>query len=290
MAQHWIEAEGDNWLAALRTAAAAHRLTAVIDVAEAMHWFSDRWPHWGHWTEVFNLAAAGADEIGDGRITATQLNYLSWALNICDGDSAAAITTAQGAYAAAKSAHDVRQQGWARYYQSWAQYAAGDATAAFTAAQEAVRLAQQAGDRDALSQALGMVGRGYEELGRIDDALQVQRQRLAVASDPVRTLSPAVAAATALSARGSIGRLLINQGDWDAAVQVLLPAVAMADAIAIPTMQAVALAGLGEALCETGHRGEGLEHLQAAEALYQRLNDESETARVQALLHNYAGD
>jgi len=106
-----------HWLAALRTAAAGRRFIAVVDVAEAMHWYSDRWTHWGHWghwTEVFGLAAASAEELGDASATATQLNYRCWALSYCDGDSAAAIATAQRAYAVAESVVDVCQQRWAR--------------------------------------------------------------------------------------------------------------------------------------------------------------------------------
>jgi hypothetical protein len=41
-AQAWLQTEGDNWLAALRLAAAAGEHRRVVDVAEAVHWFSDR--------------------------------------------------------------------------------------------------------------------------------------------------------------------------------------------------------------------------------------------------------
>jgi tetratricopeptide (TPR) repeat protein/transcriptional regulator with XRE-family HTH domain len=290
LAQRWIETEADNWLAALRTAAAGRRFAAVVAVAEAMHWFSDRWAHWGHWTEVFGLASAAAEELGDARATATQLNYLSWALSVCDGDSGAAVTTAQRAYAVAESAGDVGQQGWALCYQAWAYFAEGDAEAVFAAARRALPLLRRAGDSDGLSQALFWIARGHEELGRTDDALRVYRQRLALVADPVNGPSPSVADSTALSTRASIGRLYIGKGEWDAAVQVLLPVVALADTVAIPAMQALALAGLGTALCETGRCGEGLEHLRAAEALYRRLGNEPETARVRALLRTYVGE
>jgi tetratricopeptide (TPR) repeat protein len=287
LAQQWIESEADNWLAALRSAAAGRRFATVIAVAESMHWFSDRWAHWGHWTEVFALASNAADELGDAPTTATQLNYLSWSLNICDGDCATAISTAERAYRAAESADDGRQQGWARYYQAWAQISAGEPAAALTAAGEASRLLREAGDLDGLSQVLNWIGRGYEGLGQIDDALEVYHQRLALVTDPVNAPSPTVAASTVLSSRTSIARMLIIKGDWGAAVEVLRPVTARAEAEPIPALQALALVVLGEALCETGHRGEGLEHLRTAQALYQRLNNESETARVQALVHKH---
>jgi tetratricopeptide (TPR) repeat protein len=131
-----------------------------------------------------------------------------------------------------------------------------------------------------------MVGRGLENLGRIDEAFESHRHQLAAVTDPATAPSPAVADASALFARASMGRLYNNNGDWDAAIEVLRPAVALVDTVAIPRMQAIALAGLGEALCETGAHGEGVEHLRAALVLYG-LNNESETARVQALLRKY---
>lgn len=286
VAQRWIESEADNWLAALRRAATEGRAVAVVAVAEAMHWFSDRWAHWGNWTEVFSLASVAAAELGDAAVTATQLNYLSWALNTCNGDSSAAIEVAQRAYATAALVHDTSQQGWARQYQALAQFDGGDAVAALAAAREASQLLQLAGDRDGLPQALGSVGRGYEELGRIDEALEIYHQKLAVVTDPATAPSSVVAAVSALSARVRIGGLHVERGEWSAAVEALSMAVAPAEAAGIPLLQARALTILGQALCKTGHRIEGVEHLQTAEAVYLRLNDTSETARIQALLRS----
>ena len=69
VAQHWIESDGANWLASLRTAAAGRRFGAVIDVAEAMDWFSDRWSERGHWAQVLRLARTAAEELGDAHTT-----------------------------------------------------------------------------------------------------------------------------------------------------------------------------------------------------------------------------
>lgn len=45
-ARAWLEAERDQWLAALRRAAATGHHRQVIDTADAMHWFSDLNQHW----------------------------------------------------------------------------------------------------------------------------------------------------------------------------------------------------------------------------------------------------
>ena len=288
LAEQWLVSESGNWLVALRAAALDRRFDAVLAAAGAMNWFADGWSHWGHWTEVFELGSDAAAELGDPSTTAAQLIYLSWSLDVCDGDSAAAAAAAERAFTEAKSVGDLRRQGQARYYQAAAQFAAGDDAAAFDAAQEALGLAQQAGDPAGLALALGMVGRGYEKLGSIEEALDSNRRWLAVVTEPATAPHPAIAAASALSARSSIARLFKSKGDWEAAAQALRPIVEQGDTVAIPRIQAQALAGLGEALCESGQCREGIAHLHAARALFQRLHNTSETTRIQALLHKYA--
>jgi len=124
-AEQWLRAESDSWLAALESAAAAGRHRRVLAVAEAMHWFSDRWIHWGHWPRVFTLSSRAGLALGDDGAAATHLNYLSWACATCLGDAATAAATAQHAHRRAVAAGDLRQQGWARAYLSSALLPAG---------------------------------------------------------------------------------------------------------------------------------------------------------------------
>ncbi|MEU6194743.1 helix-turn-helix transcriptional regulator [Streptomyces sp. NPDC047061] len=44
-AEAWLRVNVDNWLGALRHAAGSGQDEAVLDCAESMHWFSDRWVH-----------------------------------------------------------------------------------------------------------------------------------------------------------------------------------------------------------------------------------------------------
>jgi tetratricopeptide (TPR) repeat protein len=111
-----------------------------------------------------------------------------------------------------------------------------------------MRLMEEAGDLDGLSQAMVWVARGHELLGRTDEALRVYRRRLLLAADSANALSPSVRASTALAARGALGRLYIGKGEWDAALEILAPVVALGRESAVPALQALALAGLGEAL------------------------------------------
>jgi hypothetical protein len=64
-AERWLRVNVDNWLGALRSAAASGQHSLVLDCAESMHWFRDRWAHAPHWHEVFNLGAEAAVALGD---------------------------------------------------------------------------------------------------------------------------------------------------------------------------------------------------------------------------------
>jgi hypothetical protein len=64
-AELWLRANVDNWLGALRSAAASGQYSLVLDCAESMHWFAGRWAHAPHWPEVFTLGTEAAAALGD---------------------------------------------------------------------------------------------------------------------------------------------------------------------------------------------------------------------------------
>ena len=59
----------------------------------------------------------------------------------------------------------------------------------------------------------------------------------------------------------------------------LRPIVEQGDTVAILRIQVLALAGLGEALCESGQRGEGLTRLRPAEAKRHQWVSRASTTR-----------
>jgi transcriptional regulator with XRE-family HTH domain len=85
-AEAWLRVDAGNWLGALRSAAASGQHSLVLDCAESMHWFSDRWPHAPHWQEVFTLGAQAAAAVGDLAQQAAQLNYLAWVHSVPPSD------------------------------------------------------------------------------------------------------------------------------------------------------------------------------------------------------------
>ncbi|MFI6184258.1 DUF6463 family protein [Nonomuraea sp. NPDC051191] len=64
-AEQWLRVNVDNWLGVMRLATERGRHAQVLDCAESMHWFSDRWMHGPHWQEVFTPGERAAQALGD---------------------------------------------------------------------------------------------------------------------------------------------------------------------------------------------------------------------------------
>ena len=64
-AELWLRVNVDNWLGALRSAAASGQHSLVLDCAESMRWFCGRWADAAHWDEVFSLGREAAAALGD---------------------------------------------------------------------------------------------------------------------------------------------------------------------------------------------------------------------------------
>jgi tetratricopeptide (TPR) repeat protein len=167
----WLRAESENWFAALQSAAAAGDHARVIDVAEAMHWFSDKWSYWGHWHEVYGLSSAAAHALGDRSLEAVHLNYLAWAYAICMGRYQDAIETATKALTIAAETGDTRQQAWAHNYIAGYCVRLGDYARAEQNAREALALMEAAEDREGYPLALMGLGDSLRGLGRLEEAL-----------------------------------------------------------------------------------------------------------------------
>ncbi|MEV6612884.1 tetratricopeptide repeat protein [Streptomyces sp. NPDC051051] len=182
-ARSWLEAERDQWLAALGRSRTAGRHQEVIDAAEAMHWFSDRTLHWELWAEVFQQAVDSARALGSRRDEAVQLNYLAWAYNQCLFDPDAALSAAEAALEAAREVADQLQVGWALIYAAGALNRLGrtdEATARFQ--ESADHLSNQSGAQSRLAEltALNSLGRQLRQSGRATEALAIHRRSEAI--------------------------------------------------------------------------------------------------------------
>ncbi|RSM58973.1 XRE family transcriptional regulator [Amycolatopsis sp. WAC 01376] len=125
-AGRWLEVETKNWFAALKRVAARGDHRKVIDLAEAMHWYSEIGGAAATWHGVFDLALKSALAIGSKRDEAVQRNYLSWVLSTLIGRVDDAVRMAEQALDVALEVGDLREQGWAKIYLLTARLRGGD--------------------------------------------------------------------------------------------------------------------------------------------------------------------
>ncbi|ROP65442.1 helix-turn-helix domain-containing protein [Curtobacterium sp. PhB115] len=228
-ARAWIEREWPLWWGAFRRAAEASEHDVVLDVADALHWYSDLWSQWGHWRDLFALAVDSARAVGDPRLEAVHLGYRAWAELREQADDAAAVATAQLAFAAAVRADDVEQQGWARLYEAWAMSRIEDRrTEAVGFAMDATARFAQTSNDDAKLQAENLLTFVLERTGDVEAALRttdlvVERARRAASVDDTT-----IGVFTLTSALASRIRLLRRVGRLDEAIAVADEAVTLA--------------------------------------------------------------
>ncbi|MEU6485082.1 helix-turn-helix domain-containing protein [Streptomyces sp. NPDC046887] len=220
-ARRWLQAESANWLAALRAAAVAGDHARVVEVAEALHWFSDHWIFWGHWPEVFGTAARSAETLGDPLAEATQLNYHSWAVTVCEGRPEEGLALAARALDAAVRAGDLVQQAWAHHYRSLAYGRLDRAAAALDHIEQSARLFEAAGDLNGTLQSLHGRANALRRSGRTTEALAGYQAALSYLDEHQDHLPAHIAGFARHELLGGIGQCHGLLGQWDEAVSCL---------------------------------------------------------------------
>ncbi|MEU5844859.1 ATP-binding protein [Saccharopolyspora shandongensis] len=171
-AGRWLEVETENWLAALKGAAARAEHQQVLDLAEAMHWFSEIGGTATIWHEVFDLGLRSALATDSKRDEAAQRNYLSWVLFTLLGRPNDAVRLTQQAWQAAVDAGDLREQGWAKIYLASIELGMDHPTTARTMLNEAVMLFSEAEYPLGLHVARTMRATSWHLEGRLLDAAE----------------------------------------------------------------------------------------------------------------------
>jgi len=149
----WIRTEAEQWWPAYAEASELGEHETVVDVADALHWYSDVWLSWGNWHRFFSLAVSAAQSLRNPKMEATHLGYLAWAEIVETGDRDRAVLTARSALSAALRAGDATQEGWANYYVGWACWLLGRVVEAADAADGAIRAFSLAGEKVGLENA-----------------------------------------------------------------------------------------------------------------------------------------
>ncbi|MEU8664018.1 helix-turn-helix domain-containing protein, partial [Actinoplanes philippinensis] len=110
----WLQAESGNWLGAMRDCADDQ---LIVDVAEALRWFSDTMVAWPGWYEVYRLSRDAAARLPDPRQRIVQLNYYSWAAARCAHRYDEGAEAARTAHRLAVDLGDLGEQSWALQYE-----------------------------------------------------------------------------------------------------------------------------------------------------------------------------
>ncbi|HEY9329725.1 MAG TPA: tetratricopeptide repeat protein [Streptomyces sp.] len=255
-ARTWLQAEGANWLAALRTAAGEGDHAAVVEVAEALHWFSDQWIFWGYWPEIFRTAVDSARALGDPLVEATQLNYHAWALLICEGRPRDSVARSAQALSAAQRAEDLPQQGWAHYYSAWALGLLGDHAAATVHNRETARLFEIVGDLHGTLQAMSNTAQNLSLGGRNEESITEILHTLAFLDQVGDRIEPHIAAFTRSTLQMNNGMAHTALGNWSEAADHLRTAADLWRDSGNHGMQSRTLVRLGDALLAAGHHDE----------------------------------
>ncbi|MFJ9683046.1 ATP-binding protein [Streptomyces sp. NPDC101194] len=259
--RQWLQDEGANWLAALRTAAAAGEHARVVEVAEALHWFSDQWIFWGHWPEIFDTAARCAQALGDPLLEATQLNYHAWALLLCESRFDDSLDRSAQALLAAQRAADVRQQAWAHVYRAWAFRKLRTYASAAEHTRLAAELFEGVGDLHGSLQAKHGDGLSLLEQGLPEEALASFRRTLAFLDRAGDRIEPHSAEITRLGLHSGMGSSYVRMERWEEAVVHLQTAVDMCRDSGNTALESRQLVHLGNALLSAGRRAEAREAL-----------------------------
>ncbi|MEV4160032.1 ATP-binding protein [Nonomuraea dietziae] len=290
-AQEWLQTEGEAWLAALRQAFRVGEHARVVEVAEAMHWFSDLWMHWGHWPEVFDLSSRAARAMGDRAQEAAHLNYLSWARTYCQARFDEAEATALRALELAREIGDVRQQGWSLIYATWSLWARDDQPSKESGlryTRQAAECFQQAGDTEGYAQAMSSMGNCLRRLGRVEESVRHNLALVERLRDPAFGGSPAIVNQAVGATLDLVGDGYSALGRWQEAADHYRQALREMSERPISRAVATTLTSLGKALVQLEQVEQAREAFREAMELYEASGDAVRAARVLELLEQVA--
>ncbi|WP_245573197.1 helix-turn-helix domain-containing protein [Amycolatopsis benzoatilytica] len=178
-AARWLAREQSNWCHALRLSQAQGEHRRVLDLATALHWYSDLRGSGHLWLEVYGTGLKAAEALRDLRAVAEQANYLCWALSALCGQQREALVVHQRAVAAAHEVGDLVLEAWAWYYRSIIDLRLGSASDAVRHGRRAAELFEEARLPDEYHLALSLLGKQLHAAGEYTEAVAAHRQAVA---------------------------------------------------------------------------------------------------------------
>ncbi|MEU0469185.1 tetratricopeptide repeat protein [Amycolatopsis sp. NPDC006131] len=266
----WLDAEAANWLAAQRAALAHGKHRQVVDLARALHWFSDGRIQQLPWAEVFALGVDAARALGSRPDEAVLLNFLGWARYYCLGDNEGGRAAHEEALAIATEIGDRREQTWALGYLGSVLLRLGRPEEALDHVERSVGLADmdfwmgQGSIRNVLGKVLCAVGRPGE-------ALLVHREVLADTDRYRDDANPFTYRFFRALTFQLLGRALTETGDWPGGAEAFRTARTLFDEGGFPVPGAECAVQEGAAWREAGRLGLAEDCLQAALEVFTQV-------------------
>ncbi|WP_187414165.1 XRE family transcriptional regulator [Nonomuraea sp. PA05] len=278
-ADHWLRVNVDNWMGALRHLSGAGRHAAVLDCAEAMHWFSSRWMHGPHWHELFTLGSEAAAALGDPARQAKQVNGLAWVHLVPRQDLEATLRyTAQAMELATRSGATV-QIALAEHNAAGALRRLGRLDEAIAAETRAAEAFKAGGEIDPYSQCLGSLGSCLRDAGRHTEALEQYLELLALLDDDRSGMTASVVVFTRPIVLARIGECLGLLGQRPEGITKLTEAIDLMERTQLPAQQALALQTLATLLAEEDRIGESRQAYARAAQVFEAVGDAEASSR-----------
>ncbi|MFF3559556.1 ATP-binding protein [Streptomyces sp. NPDC002574] len=283
-ADWWLRANADNWLSALRLAAGTGEHGMVLQCAESMHWFSERWAHSPHWHEVFTLGARAAAALDDLEQQATQVNYLAWVQSVPPGDPTVMLLHAAEALELATRGAAIGQIAWAHQYSAVALRLLGRRDEAVTSSTRAAEIFKSTGDIDSYAQTLSSIANCLLDESRYAEALERFRHVLSLMDDPGSGMTPSIAVHSRTVILIRIGYCLGHLGRRAEAISALSEGADLMDTLQMSDFrQADALETLAALLADDGRTAESSDTYTRAARVFAAIGDTEASGRCHAL-------
>ncbi|KAA9378289.1 helix-turn-helix domain-containing protein [Microbispora cellulosiformans] len=282
-ADRWLRVNADNWLGALRHGASIGRYAAVLDCAESMDWFSDRWMHAPHWYEVFTLGAEAAAALGDPARQAVLLNMLAWVHLLPRDDPETTLRYTAQATELATRGGATAQVALALHHAGGALRRLGRLDEAIASETRAAEIHKKNGDIDRYCHSLGALGTCLRDAGHHARALEQYLDLLALLDDDRSGATPSVAAVIRPIALARVGECLGLLGDRAEAITKLTEAISLMEQVQLPVPQARSLETLAAMLAEEERTGESRHAYARAAEVYQAVGDAEASTRCHEL-------
>ncbi|ANZ34861.1 hypothetical protein BBK82_00965 [Lentzea guizhouensis] len=178
-ADRWLLVERANWRGALREAVRDGDHEVVLELANAMHWYSDHRGPGELWAEVYTAGVDAAHALGRTEHEAKQLNFLTWVYFARAARLPLALQTHEAALRLAEECGSTVETAWAHYYRAGVETRLGNHATAVTHGRRAAELFRVAGLPMGVVFALSFTGVLLQRMGRSADAVETHRAAIA---------------------------------------------------------------------------------------------------------------